>query len=100
MELVYVTVIGLGIAAILRYLLPGRGQYGILLLPAIGAVATALTWVGLTWLGWKADGTWIWVVSLSVAGVAAIIAAIALDRGRRSRDRRMLHRLAGGRVAA
>ena len=53
MELLFVTVIGAGIGAIIRYALPKRGSYGALLLPAIGAAVTAAVWVALVWVGWK-----------------------------------------------
>lgn len=98
MELVYVTVIGAGIGLVLRYLLPNRGSYGILLLPAISGAVTAAIWVGLLWLGWTFDGGWIWVVSLTAAGVAAIVVALVLPRARRNHDARLVHELSGGRA--
>ena len=51
MELLFVTVIGAGIGLIVRYVLPSRGTYGVLLVPAISAAATAITWVALLWAG-------------------------------------------------
>ncbi|HWH25740.1 MAG TPA: hypothetical protein VNT53_03755 [Pseudolysinimonas sp.] len=98
MELVYVTVIGACIGALLRYLLPGHGLYGLALLPAVGAVVTATVWVGLLWLGWRFDGGWIWVVSLGAATIAAVLSATLLVRWRRTSDSRMLHHLSGGRA--
>ncbi len=93
MELVYVTVVGLGIGAVLRYLLPGRSAYGILLLPAVGAAVAAAAWMIMTWLGWRADGGWIWVVALSASGVVSIAAALLTVRQRARSDERMLTRL-------
>jgi len=90
MELVYVTVIGAGIGLVLRYLLPNRGSYGILLLPAVGAVATAAVWVGLVWLGLTFDGGWIWVIALAAAAVASVAVAIAVPIVRRNADERAL----------
>lgn len=98
MELIFVTVIGAGIGAVLRYLLPGRRHYGILLLPAVGAAVTAAIWVALVWLGWKFDGGWIWLVSLGLGGIASIIVALAASRGRVRSDARLLHHLSGGRA--
>lgn len=100
MEMVYATVVGLGIATVIRYLVPGRRSYGILLLPAIGAAWTAAAWTGLTWLGWKPDEPWIWVVALGGAGVIAIVVALLINRARHSIDTQRLHHLSGGRTAS
>lgn len=100
MELLFVTVIAAGIGGVLRYVLPSRTSYGILLLPAISASVTAAVWVGLLWLGWTFDGTWIWVVSLAAGFVAALAAALALPRTRAAADERKLVELSGGRVTA
>lgn len=86
MELIFATIIGVGIGTVLRYLIPGRETYGILLLPAIGGIVTAVVWVGLVWLGWGFDGGWIWVVSLGAAGVVCILVAVLLPRLRRQSD--------------
>ena len=98
MELVYVTVIGAGIGVLLRYVLPGRETYGIALLPAVAAAVTAAVWVGLIWLGWTADGGWIWVASLGGAVVASLLVAVLVSRRRSASDARELHVLSGGRV--
>jgi len=99
MEMIYATVVGLGIATVLRYLIPGRHSYGILLLPAIGAAWTAVAWTALTWVGWKPDEPWIWVISLGGSGVIAIVLALVLNRARRGIDAERLHRLSGGRAS-
>lgn len=98
MELAYVTVIGAALGALARYTLPGRHSYGLFLLPAIAAAVTAATWVGLVWLGWKFDGGWIWVVSLTAAAVASVVAALLIVRFRANSDQRLLHHLSAGRA--
>ena len=98
MELAYVTVIGAFIALALRYLLPGRTDYGLLLLPAVGGAVTAVVWVGLVWLGFKFDAGWIWVISLVASGVASIVVALIVVRARKIGDERRLHHLSGGRA--
>ena len=100
MELLFVIVIAAGIGTVLRYVLPSRGTYGIFLLPAIAAIVTAVVWIGLLWLGWTFDGTWIWVASLGAGFAAALAAGIALPRVRASSDQRKLDDLIGRRAAA
>jgi hypothetical protein len=97
-ELLFVLVIAAGIGAIVRYVLPGRKIYGMLLLPAVSVAVTAIVWVALLWAGWKFDGGWIWAVSLTAGGVAAILAEILVWRGRINGDKRTLHHLSGGRA--
>jgi hypothetical protein len=97
-ELVYVTVIAAGIGLALRYMLPGRDAYGLLLLPAVSAAVTSALWAGLTWLDWPFDGGWIWVVTLVAGGLAAIAVALLVPWARRTADARRLHQLSGGRA--
>jgi hypothetical protein len=97
-ELLFVTVIGAGIGALVRYLLPRRGTYGVLVLPAVSAAVTALVWVGLVWLGWKFNATWIWVASLTAGGIAALVLGLVLPRRRIAHDARTLHQLSGGKA--
>jgi peptidoglycan/LPS O-acetylase OafA/YrhL len=93
MELLFVTLGGaiLGLAA--RYGLPKRETHGALLVPAIGAIVASVVWAALTWVGWKFDGGWIWVVSLVAAGVVAALASVSLGRQRTARDSELLSRL-------
>jgi hypothetical protein len=92
-ELLFVTVIGAAIAAILRYVLPSRGMYGSALLPAVGAAVTATAWVALVWVGLTFDGTWIWVASLLAGAGAALAAALMLPRRREAADVRAFEEL-------
>lgn len=99
MELVYVTVIGACLATVVRYALPGREAYGVVLLPALGAAVTAAVWVALLWAGLTFDGGWIWVFSLGAAVVVPTIVAVVLSRKRAISDARELHVLSGGKRA-
>lgn len=94
MELLFVVLGGaiLGLAA--RYSLPRRHTYGTALVPAIGAGVAAIVWVALTWLGWPWDGTWIWVVSLVVSGLAAVASAFLIGQRRERDDAALFERLA------
>ena len=98
MEIVFVTVIGAGLAAIVRYLVPGRRSYGMALLPAVGGAATAAVWAILVWLGWTFDGGWIWVVSIAGGVLVSVLVAVLLPRARAAADTRALHALSGGRL--
>jgi cyanate permease len=93
MELLFVTLISFCIGLAVRYALPGRDTYGVVLIPAIAAIVTAIVWVGLTWLGWKFDGGWIWVVGLAAGGVISLVLALILPRARKSHDENLLQQL-------
>jgi len=95
MELLYVTVIGAGLALILRYVLPKRETYGAALLPAIGAAVTSIVWVALVWAGWTFDGGWIWVASLGAAVIAALVTALLIPGRRAQSDIALFDNLAG-----
>ena len=98
MELLFVVILAAGIGAILRYVVPGRSSHGLLLLPAIAAAAAAIVWVALTWFGWAWDGGWIWAVSLTLGGVAALVSALVLPRQRAAADERLFQRLTSARA--
>jgi hypothetical protein len=93
MELLFVILIAFGIGSLAYYVLPGRAQYGSMLIPSISAALSAVVWVGLLWAGWKFDGGWIWVVSLVAGAVVALILALTIPRSRRTHDEAMLQRL-------
>jgi hypothetical protein len=93
MELLFVTLIAFCIGLGTRYALPGRGTYGLVVVPAAAAAVTAVVWVALTWLGWKFDGGWIWVVSLAASVVVSLLLALVLPRSRRANDDALLQQL-------
>jgi len=93
MELLFSTLIGVIIGAIVRYSLPGRNSYGAALLPAVGGAVTATVWVALVWFGFTFDGGWIWVISIVVGALASLAAALLLPGRRRTADDALLERL-------
>lgn len=98
MELLFVTVIGACLGLIVRYALPDRTTYGILLLPAVSAAATAVVWVALVWAGLTFDGGWIWVAALVASVVSAALVAVLLPRRRAAADVELFERLSSARA--
>jgi len=98
MELLFVVLIAASFALGVRYLVRGRETYGSILLPAIGAAAASIVWVALLWLGFTFDGTWIWVISLAVAPLTALIVALRLPKQRAEADSRLLASLSGAKA--
>jgi hypothetical protein len=93
MELLFAVLGGIVIAGGLRYFFPHRHSYGVLLLPALGGAVAAIVWAGLTWLGWKFDGGWIWVASLVLPAIVAALVAVLLSRRRVAADEQLLQTL-------
>ncbi len=93
MELLFVAVIAAGVGLGLRYTFPGRGEYGVLLLPAVSVAASCITWVALTWLGLPWDGFWIWAATMLATLVPALPMALLLPNRRRAEDEAKLNAL-------
>jgi uncharacterized membrane protein YeaQ/YmgE (transglycosylase-associated protein family) len=100
MELLFIILGGAIIGLGARYFLPNRDRHGVILIPAIGAIAASVIWVALTWAGMKWDGGWIWAITLVATGVAAVVADLLLGRTRKERDQKRLQVLLTGRAAA
>ena len=98
MELIFVTVIGIALAVIVRYVVPGRQTHGILLVPAIGGAVTAGVWAVLVWAGLTFDGGWIWVASLAAGIIASVVAAVVLPRRRKVADEHLFAKLSHARA--
>jgi hypothetical protein len=98
-ELLFVLVIAAGIGLGIRYVVgPRRSTYGVLLIPAISVIVTAIVWVALLWLGQSFDGGWIWAVSLVVGPGVALLVALTIPQRRERADRALLTRLSGGKA--
>jgi len=53
-------------------------------------------WELLLQVGWRADGGWIWVVSLALPAVAGLLVARGLVTRRRRADAELYERVAAG----
>lgn len=99
MELLFIFLIGASIGLVVRYILRGRETQGGLLLGAVSAVGAGIASQLCLWaLRMPYDGGWIWVISLVVGGLAAIIVGVTLPKRRRTADRALLTKLSGGRA--
>jgi hypothetical protein len=98
MELLFVVLIVAGFGFILSYSLKGRETYGIVLPAAVASAVASVVWVGLLWLGFTFDGGWIWLISLTAGGIAALVVALVVPPRRRAADRALLTRLSGGKA--
>jgi hypothetical protein len=92
-ELLFVTLIAFCMGLVARYVLPGRDTYGLVLVPSVAAIVSAVVWVSLTWAGLKFNGGWIWVASLVAAGVVSLVLVLVLPRLRRGHDHELLQKL-------
>lgn len=93
MELLFVTVIGAALSLGVRYLVPGRQTHGLLLVPLVGAAATAAIWVVCVWIGLPFDGGWIWVIALVAGPLVALAVALLVPKRREAADAALLERL-------
>lgn len=98
MELLFVTILGAGIAAIMRYALPARHSYGLFLLPAVGAIVASIVWVALVWVGLTFNGGWIWLASLGLSSAASLTVGLLVPRRRHEADTQLLTRLSGSKA--
>ena len=98
MELLFITLGGAILGILAHYILPRQRTHGVVLIPAVGALASAVIWVGLTWLGWAWDGGWIWAVTLLATALIVTALDLVLGRVREEADSRRLADLLSGRA--
>lgn len=96
MELMFITLLGaiMGLAA--RYLLPHRHTHGVVLMPAVGVIASAVLWEAFTWLGFKWDAGVIWWIAILGTAVVLVAAGLVAGLVRTRSDERLFDRLSKG----
>lgn len=93
MGLIYIVVLAAGIGTVVRYLLPGRESYGLLLLPAVGVVVSVTVWGALTWAGIDQAEVWMWLVSLAAGLLGVLGAALYIPKHRARVDAALFEKL-------
>ena len=96
MELLFVVLGGALLGFVAHFALPAHDTRGVLFAPAAAASVAAVVWEVLLLLGLRADGGWIWVVSLVLSAVAAVVVCRVAAASRRRRDGELLARLSRG----
>ncbi|TWX37197.1 hypothetical protein ES689_11025 [Frigoribacterium sp. ACAM 257] len=96
MELLFVVLGGALLGFVAHFALPAHDTRGVLLAPGAAASVAAVVWEVLLLLGLRADGGWIWVVSLVLSAVAAVVVCRVAATSRRRRDGELLARLSRG----
>lgn len=97
MGLIYIVVLAAGIGGVVRYVLPGRTSYGLLLLPAISLVVAAIAWGVFTWVGIDQGAVWMWLAALAAGLLASLGAALYLPRHRAALEAAQLAQLTAAR---
>lgn len=55
------------------YLTTRGGEYGVFVPPAVAAVAGSLLWIVLTFVGFKYEEAWIWIIIMVAMPVVMIL---------------------------
>jgi hypothetical protein len=90
MQLIYAETVAIVLGLAAHAVLPRRALTGVLLLPAVGGVACAIVWVGLTWAQVPQGGPAMWLASLLAAALAAPAVGVVVRTSRERRDQALL----------
>lgn len=86
MEIVLLIFTAVSGALIIRFSVPGREEYGLLLLPSLAVAASSLLWLFSLLIGLSNTEGWIWLLSLVPTFIGLFVLAKALPP-KRSADR-------------
>lgn len=100
MELLFAALGGALIGLIVHFALPGQATRGLFWVAGWSTSAAIVVWEVLTWLEWKSDAGWIWIVTLLVSALTAVGVARVFARRREAADRELLEELFQGRKTA
>ena len=93
MQILLAFIIGAAIGAALHFLVGGRGTRGVALAPVIGAFASGLVWMILTWAGFALDNPWLWLSAFVAPIIVTWPVLVILARTRTAHDAREKARL-------
>jgi uncharacterized membrane protein YeaQ/YmgE (transglycosylase-associated protein family) len=79
-------IIGGAIGAAAHFLVRDRGTRGVALAPVLGAFASGLVWMILTWAGVGIDSPWLWVSAFVAPIIVTWPVLVVLARVRLTRD--------------
>jgi hypothetical protein len=99
MELLFAGLGGALLGFIFHFALPGSDSRGLYWLASWGACSAIVVWEVLTYLDWKSDGGWIWVVTLVVSVLTSVAVARIGTVRRRAADKELLESLFRGSAA-
>lgn len=94
MALLVAMVIAFALGLLLRYLLPHRATYGVLLTGGIAAAVAAVVWSILLLVDMTADQIGIWLISIAAGIVVAAVVPFITGKTRPKKDRALLESLA------
>jgi hypothetical protein len=81
----------LGLAV--HFLARGASTRGVALGPVLGAFASGLVWMILTWAGFALDNPWLWASAFVAPIIVIYTVLVLLARGRSAHDARERARL-------
>ena len=93
MQILLAFLIGAALGMAVHFLAPGATTRGIALGPVIGALASGLVWMILTWAGFALDNPWLWVSAFVAPLVVTYPVLAILARARSAHDARERVRL-------
>jgi len=85
--------IGAAIGAAIHFLVRSRPTRGVALGPLVGALASGLVWMILTWAGVGLDSLWLWLSAFVAPIVVTYPVLVILARTRKAHDARERARL-------
>lgn len=93
MQILLAFVAGAAIGGALHFLVRDRDTRGAALGPVLGALASGLVWMILTWAGVGLDSPWLWLSAIVAPAVVTYPTLLLLARARTARDEREKARL-------
>jgi uncharacterized membrane protein YeaQ/YmgE (transglycosylase-associated protein family) len=85
MQIILAIIVGAALGLGVHFLVADRSTRGVVMGPAIGALAAGVAWTILTWAGLGIDSLWLWL-SMLIAPLVTYPVLVVLARTRVSHD--------------